>query len=91
MVSRIIMLLGAWRLHEQRPIINYRPLSKTRASSYLALLARSQIKVVECLSFDVFPRALCDSSIYQNTHPRESTKRKSEPMWVSMLYLKVRA
>jgi len=27
------MLLGAWRLHEQRPIINYRPVSKTRASS----------------------------------------------------------
>lgn len=27
------MLLGAWRLHEQRPIINYRPVSKTRTSS----------------------------------------------------------
>ena len=34
---RIIMLLGAWRLHEQRPIINYRPVSKTRAISLLAL------------------------------------------------------
>ena len=34
------MLIGAWRLHEQRPIINYRPVSKTRASSYFSELSR---------------------------------------------------
>ncbi|NDA71902.1 MAG: hypothetical protein EBX69_00385, partial [Betaproteobacteria bacterium] len=55
-----IMLLGAWRLHEQRPIINYRPVSKTRASSadrgkgaMVAMVLLDPAHVIRChLAFD---------------------------------------
>jgi hypothetical protein len=41
---RIIMRLGAWCLHEQRPIINYRPVSKARTSSQRRATAMATIR-----------------------------------------------
>jgi len=45
------MLLGAWRLHEQRPIINYRPVSKTRASSMLSGYNTTSMEFLSFLYF----------------------------------------